>query len=382
MKTKSKKPISRLCPIRLTLCGLAALVILLQRALRGNYRAMRWLSERFVHPTLQRLGETSARVPFSVAELLIVTAVVGLLLYLLFCLESIIRRGRFFQRLYRLVLTLLCFVLVVYAGFGVLWGVYFYGDDFMARSGLKAGEVSTEQLRTVTAFFAALLDETADRVARDDTGACMTDRDGVLERSGELFEAVEEDFPCLEGAPLRAKGVKLSRLMSYIDFTGFFFPFTGEANVNTDSPPAFFASTVAHELAHQRGVAKEQEANFVAVLVCLRNDDPDYTYSAALMAYTYLSDALAGADRAAWEEIHAALPETVMRDLEVERQYWQRFDTSVQKVSNVVYENFLYSYDQELGLRSYGACVDLLVNYYYESALQYLQALRTQEGTV
>lgn len=170
--------------------------------------------------------------------------------------------------------------------------------------------------------------------------------------------------------------------MSYIYFTGFFFPFTGEANVNTDSPPAFFASTVAHELAHQRGVAKEQEANFVAVLVCLRNDDPDYTYSAALMAYTYLSDALAGADRAAWEEIHAALPETVMRDLEVERQYWQRFDTSVQKVSNVVYENFLYSYDQELGLRSYGACVDLLVNYYYESALQYLQALRTQEGTV
>ena len=39
----------------------------------------------------------------------------------------------------------------------------------------------------------------------------------------------------------------------------------------------------------------------------------------------------------------------------------------MQKASNTVYEGFLQSYDQELGLKSYGACVDLLVNYYYEA---------------
>lgn len=382
METKRKKSIARLCPIRLTLTALAALVILLQRALRGSHGVMRWLSGRFVRPTLQRLGELSGRVSFSVAELLIVTAVVGLLFYLLFCFESVIRRGRFFRQLYRLALTLLCLVLLVYAGFCVLWGVYFYGDDFMAQSGLKAEAVSTEQLKTVTAFFASLLNETAGQVERDETGACAMDREAVLGRSGNLYAALEQDFPCLEGPPLRAKGVKLSRLLSYIDFTGFFFPFTGEANVNTDFPPALFAATVAHELAHQRGVAKEQEANFVAVLACLRNDDPDYTYSAALMAYTYLGNALAGADRAAWEEIYAGLPETVLRDFQVDRSYWERFQTPVKDVSNTVYENFMYSYDQNLGLRSYGACVDLLVHYYYETALQYLNALKMQEGSV
>jgi len=41
----------------------------------------------------------------------------------------------------------------------------------------------------------------------------------------------------------------------------------------------------------------------------------------------------------------------------------------VQSVSNTVYEGFLQSYDQKLGMKSYGACVDLLVNYYYETAL-------------
>ena len=36
--------------------------------------------------------------------------------------------------------------------------------------------------------------------------------------------------------------------------------------------------------------------------------------------------------------------------------------------TNTVYEGFLQSYEQTLGMRSYGACVDLLVSYYKEAA--------------
>ena len=164
---------------------------------------------------------------------------------------------------------------------------------------------------------------------------------------------------------VHAKGLICSRVMSLIDFTGFFFPFTAEANVNTDAPSCMLPATVAHELAHQRGVAKEQEANFVAVLACLDYGDPEYVYSAALLAYTHLSNALFGADRAAWEEIYAGLDEAVKRDFAADRLYWKQFETPVREASNAVYEGFLQSYDQELGLRSYGACVDLLVNYYF-----------------
>jgi len=158
-------------------------------------------------------------------------------------------------------------------------------------------------------------------------------------------------------------------VMSYTDFTGFFFPFTAEANVNTDFPPSLFASTVGHELAHQRGVAKEQEANFVSVLACLNSGDPDYVYSACLLAYTHLGNALYTADRAAWKEIYDGLDDAVLRDFAANRAYWRQFDTPVQTVANTVYEGFLHSYDQVLGLRSYGACVDLLVNYYYDDAV-------------
>ena len=89
--------------------------------------------------------------------------------------------------------------------------------------------------------------------------------------------------------------------------------------------------------------------------------------------------ALAQADREGWQEIYSGLSDLVLRDFEADNAYWARFRTPVRTVSNTVYENFMYSYDQHLGLRSYGECVDLLVNYYYESALQYLNALQTQE---
>ena len=367
MKTKRRNIIGRLCPLRLALLLLSAGVIWLQRALRGNHALMARLSDRRVRPLLQTLGEKCAQVPYSVAELVMALAALGLVLYILFCIEHTHRRGGFFRQVYRFVLTLACLAAMVYAGFCVLWGVYYYGDDFITRSGLRQEEISTEQLSLVTAYFAGLANTYSAYVPRGEDGACALDREAVLARSGEVYAPLEQDFPCLAGAPLRAKGVRLSRVMSDLDFTGFFFPFTGEANVNTDFPSALFPVTVAHELAHQRGVAKEQEANFVAVLACLRYGDAEYVYSASLLAYTHLSNALLSADHAAWEQIRAGVNEAVRCDLDASRRYWAAFETPVQEVSNTVYESFLHSYDQTLGLQSYGACVDLLVKYYYDS---------------
>ena len=238
----------------------------------------------------------------------------------------------------------------------------------MAASGLDSGEISTEQLETVTAYFAALSNRYAGQVQRDENGLYTADRAAILARSPEVFEKIQEKFPCLAGPAVAAKPFMFSKLLSYTDFTGFFFPFTGEANVNTDFPPSLFASTVAHELSHQRGVAKEQEANFVAVMASLEYGDADYCYSACLLAYTHLGNALYSADREAWRAIYESLDENILKDFAANRGYWAQFETPVQAVSNTVYEGFLQSYDQELGLKSYGACVDLLVNYYYEEA--------------
>ena len=367
-KKRGLAAIFALCPRRHVLLLVSVGLIALHLLTRRNHALMVFLSEKAVRPLHRALGTLNAHASFSVAELLIALAVTAILVYIINQIIQLIRKGERPARLYRTLVTLLAAGTTVYALFCLLWGVYYYADDFTEKSGFENGEISVEQLASVTRYFADMADEYAARVPRDERGLCASDKEELLRRSPEVFAETEKMVPCLAGPPLAAKGVRCSRVMSYLDFSGFFFPFTAEANVNTDMPACDLAATIAHELSHQRGVAKEQEANFTAVLACLEYGDPEYCYSACLLAFTHLGNALYDADRAAWEEIREGIGEEVLNDLRERSLYWRQFDTPVQTVSNTVYENFLYSYDQELGLKSYGACVDLLVNYYYEES--------------
>ncbi len=364
--------IYRLCPRRHIAALAAGLLVLLHLCLRPNYAFMLSLSKKVLRPVHDKLALWLDCLPFSLAEALTVAAALFVLVYITAQIVLLFCRKEKLKRVYITVITLLMCVLFVYAGFTWLWGSHFYGDDFITENGLSNEKISTEQLETVTRYFAALSNEYAGQVTRDGRGAYIADRDGILALSPQVFEITEQNFPCLQGPEVHAKGIVFSRALSYLDFTGFFFPFTGEANVNTDFPPSLFASTVAHELSHQRGVAKEQEANFTAVLASLEYGNADYCYSACLLAYTHLGNALHGADYEAWEKIYMSLDDSVLVDFAVNRAYWKQFETPVQTVSNTVYEGLLYSYDQHLGLKSYGACVDLLVNYYYDAAIEYL----------
>ena len=362
-----------LCPVRHALVLLSGLVILVHLLERKNHTLMVFLSERFVRPAHRAMSQFFAHLPFSMAELLIAAGVIGAAVYLIFQIIQLIRKKERLKRLYRTLMTAAAAGLTIYALFCVLWGVYYYADDFSVKSGFRNGPVSVEELTAVTRYFADMVNEYADQVPRSADGVCISDTKEVLAKSPEVFRITEQRYPALEGPEIAAKGIFFSRIMSYTDFTGFFFPFTAEANVNTDQPACDFAATVAHELSHQRGVAKEQEANFTAVVASLDYGDPDYVYSAALLAYIHLSNALYKADKDAYMEIRRTFTEEVERDFAYRSAYWKQFETPVQKVSNTVYEGFLHSYDQTMGLRSYGACVDYLVHYYYEEAAAHIE---------
>jgi len=354
-----------LCPVRHLILLISAAVICLHLSLRHNQPLMIKLSDCIVRPVHRFLSVLNSHIPFSVAELLIGVFCAAVLVFLAVQTVRLIAHKNKLVRLYKLLITIATCFCCIYAGFSLLWGIYYYGDDFLASSGLSNDPIAVNELESVTRYFADMANEYCTQVQRDEGASCCADRNGILSLSPQVYKSLEQAYPCLQGKDIAAKGIHFSRIMSYTDFTGFFFPFTAEANVNTDSPVAFFPVTVAHELSHQRGVAKEQEANFVAVLACLSYGNTDYVYSASLLAYTYLGNALYSADYDAWKEIYLSLDPLVIKDFMEDSAYWDQFETPVESVSNAVYDGFLKSYDQELGLKSYGACVDMLVNYYY-----------------
>lgn len=127
------------CPVIHTFALAAALVIALHLLLRRDHDLMAHLSESFVRPVHAALARLNSHVPFSVAEALIAVAAAAVLARLLVGLVRLILRRSSARRAYRLFAGLLAFVLWVYAGFCVLWGTYYYGDDFSAKSGLESG---------------------------------------------------------------------------------------------------------------------------------------------------------------------------------------------------------------------------------------------------
>ncbi len=188
------------------------------------------------------LGALWDRLPFSGMELLVGLAAAGALAaVVLFVLRLVGSRGRRRQVLYRGALALVCTAVGVYVGFCWLWGIYYYADSFQDRSGVRARAVSVQELAGVTDYFIDRLEETADAVPRDEAGVFSQDWETILSSSGMVYDQVAQEFSLLDFPARQPKAVHFSRVMSALDFTGVYCPFTGESNVNVDSPACLAA---------------------------------------------------------------------------------------------------------------------------------------------
>lgn len=365
-----KTPISfGVCKWRHVLSIISLVVIAAYFLTRDDKEIMASISAGFSQPYHRLAGRISSAVDFSIAEFLYLVVILAVIIYIVRAVILLITKKEKLKRVYLTAATLFAAALAVYAGFCILWGVYYYSGSFSERSGIETSPISTEQLETVTSWFVGLANEYGAQVPRDDKGLTDFDRDEIFDKAKTLYHEAEERFATLVGPELRPKPMVFSYFMSYINFTGFFFPFTGEANVNVHSPECLIPATAAHELAHQRGVAEEDEANFVAVMACLENGDPEYCYSASLLAYIHLGNALHKANYESWSTVYSQLDESVRADLASNNEYWAGFETKAAEASEAVYDGLLKSCGQELGMASYGACVDLLVEFYYNDAL-------------
>ena len=245
---------------------------------RGHRPWMNGLERMASAPIRRALGALSAHVPFSVMEVLYVLGAILAAAYVVWSIAAVVRaRGRRRRRAYSAVLGAVCAGLTICAATCLLWGVCYYTDTFQDRSGVRAEEVSLPDLAAVTAWFAENLAETADQVPRDERGLFDVSLDDIFAGSTAVYDGAEERFPFLEFRDQTPKRMFFSKVMSAMNFTGVYFAFTGESNINVDAPACLIPSTIAHELAHQRGIASEQECNFLAVLASTTSGNPVYT---------------------------------------------------------------------------------------------------------
>ena len=357
--------------IRLILTAVGLIMTGFYHLTKLNEELARNIYMHFIRPLHDSLADLCDGTDTAVIEVIIACLCVVLAVYLILTLVYIIHHlfslRDLVGALLSLVITFIMTASLIYGGFCILWGYYYFAPGVSEICGIvpdPAG-VLHEDLVAADEYFVNLANEYSVKVSRDDEGGFIYSAD-PYEHSQVLYDAVSVVFPGLEAPVHKPKAVRFSRIMSYMDFTGFFSPFTGEACINADSPECMTPATIAHELAHQRGIGSEDEANFIAVITCLEDGDPDQVYSASLLALIHLQNALLkSGDRDEWQRIKDTYSPGVQADLDRNSEYWSKYrDTVMYKATTETYDAFLRSYDQELGRETYGACVDLLVAYY------------------
>ncbi len=354
------------------LCCVAAPVLgqVLFLLLRGNKALMNGWVNYVTTPIKRGISFLCEPFPVAVAEAVIVVAVLVFLAFLARTIYLLIVRKDRLLRLLRRTLALVSAVCFIYLGYTLMWGANYYADTFSDKSGIETRGVTVEELAVLNASFVQHLNQYANQVSRDEDGVFDENLESVFLSTDTAYDGIIEEFPFLAAPHRTPKALISSPLVSRLDFTGFFFPFTGESLINDDCPSCLIPATLLHEMAHQRNIAGEDECNFVAIIAGLRSGDPVFNYSSALMGYIHLGNALYSVDPNTYWSIRSNLDPLVEADLEANNLYWNSFTSplehTVEKVSNTVYENFLQSYGQVNGLKTYGQCVDLLAAYYFD----------------
>ena len=179
----------------------------------------------------------------------------------------------------------------------------------------------------------------------------------------DAYNIFTDDHKFINNFQSKLKPVLISEAMSYAHITGIYTYFTGESNINVNFPDYSIPYTAAHELAHQRGIAREDEANMMAFLVSLCSDDTYIRYCAYVNMYEYVANALYSADKALFREVDKKLDPKVIGEQIAYSQFFKKYSESVtSQVSGTVNDIYLQVQGTE-GKKSYGMVVDLTVAY-------------------
>jgi hypothetical protein len=308
--------------------------------------------------------------PFSIAELLTVIGIIAVITYIIMAVISVIRAKRSLYTLYKSFTAALAVLLTIYFLLCIFLNASYHAESFQDKSGVSVTTSTIDELYNVTGYFINKLNETGAAVSRDGQGLFNVSVKELIEESASVYDGAEELFPFLSMRDTRPKRILFSRLMSRYNYTGFYFPFTGEANINTDITLCMIPASITHEMAHQRGIASEQEANFVAVLACSVSGNINYEYSGWLLGYINLGNALYKYDSERYYKLTRLLSDDVKKDIRANNEYWAKYDTAEAKISEKVYDSFLKGNGQALGVESYGAVVDLLLAWYKEGGFR------------
>lgn len=301
--------------------------------------------------------------PFSVGDVFYMV----LLIYGIYLLLKVVRKTVSFKVLF---LKFLKIGLIVYALFYINWGFNYFREPVNNYMQFKNDNYTNEELFNFTKKLIVKINTVQFAITKNDT-VVVNNLSNKKQVKQEIF-LVYRNIQLANSFNFKTLSHKhslMSILLNYTGFSGYLNPFTGEAQVNKNVPKNTYPATALHEIAHQTGIASENEANFVAYLAGTTSKNLYYQYSCYLLALrNCLSDVYQKNPEEYKKQIQN-LNRGIIKDIKDIQAFWRQYNNSSEKYFKIFYDQFLKMNKQKNGIKSYSKMVKLLVNYHKKNQL-------------
>lgn len=259
---------------------------------------------------------------------------------------------------------------IIYAAFHLAWGFNYYRLPLHQSLGIE-NDYTTEELVGLTQNLIEESNQLHKQLSPSDTLAipCPYSREELLDKTIEGFQHLSKRYPELSYSNPNLKRSLYSIPLTYMGFNGYLNPITGEAQVNTRIIRFKIPTTASHEVGHQLGFAKENEANFIACLATMNHPDTYFRYSGYTFALRYCLNELYRRDRVLFEKLKQEIRPGILENYREVEEFWLRHQNPFEPLFQATYNRYLIANNQTAGLKSYSYVVALLVNYLLEEKI-------------
>ena len=322
-------------------------------------------SNGFYKPVSRFLRMITGKLPFSIGDIFY-GLLTGWLIWQVFHFfrRVIIKEERFSKRLFykNAGYRVLVFCCSIYIIFNTLWGFNYNRKGIGFQVGIEKATYSDTELSAINGLLSTKLNQRKKQLETQQPG--YPSNEELFRMIDGAYRQLGTGYPFLNYEPVSIKPSMWGWLGNYTGFTGYYNPFTGEAQVNTTIPRFLHPFIACHEVAHQLGYAKENEASFVGYLAAKASGNALLQYSTYLDIFIHANRNLFYADSVAAKRYRDSLSPAVVADLKTWAEFNRKHRSFAEPLISWIYDKYLKGNRQPEGLLSYDEVTGFIINYY------------------
>ena len=296
--------------------------------------------------------------PISLGDIFYIILFFIVVIQVLILIYSLIRWR--IQQIVNISTNILLLVLMIWFLLGSQWNWNYSQPSLESKLDLDSTDYSVEELAD---FTKKLISET--KITKDGANfdVFSDNTNSIIDMSYLGYKVLAKDNDFFNYSYPSIKYSLFSTVLPYLGISGYYNPFTSEAQITKGIPIVQIPFVINHEIAHQLGIASEAEANFIGYIASINNPLSTIKYSGNVNLLMYCLSDLRKRDYQDYDSLIESIPQNIKEDMNEISLFWGGYINRYRKHFDKGYDKFLKSNNQVDGLKSYNKVVSLAIFY-------------------